>query len=159
MMCRWTPVSQRIAVVVTVLSLMGEVATLLAPTTSDATPLAGNYVFTSGLTGTFTSDGAKLTAWNIVGPLGGHFTTDTTALNDSDLFITLLERPSLSLIWADQKFFEDTVTGALRTNTFTFSRTAVPEGSTMVLSVLGLIGVMACSWHRHQASHQSGQAS
>lgn len=157
-MCRWTRVSQRIAVAVTVLSLLGGVA-VVAPTASYALPLPGDYVFTSGLTGTFTSDGAKLTAWDIAGPLGGHFTTGKTALNDSDLFITLLERPSLSLIWADAKFFEDTVTGALSTNTFTFSSTAVPEASTIILGVLGLVGVMACPWHRRQCSHQSGQPS
>lgn len=159
MMCRWTPVSQRIAAIVTVLSLMSGGVAAVAPTTSYAIPLAGNYTFTSGLTGTFTSDGANLTAWDIIGPLGGHFTTGVTALNDPDLFITLLERPSLSLIWADQKFFEDTVTGSLRTNTFTFSSIAVPEASTIVLGVLGLVGVMACPWHRRQAGHQRGQPS
>lgn len=41
---------------------------LVAPNGSAAVPIAGEYVFTSGLTGTFTSDGNRLTAWFIDDP-------------------------------------------------------------------------------------------
>ena len=41
----------------------------LTPPTAHAIPAAGDYVFTSGLTGTFTSDGNQLTAWAIQDPL------------------------------------------------------------------------------------------
>jgi hypothetical protein len=43
-------------------------AGLAVPNGSHAIPVAGEYVFISGLTGTFTSDGNRLTAWSIDDP-------------------------------------------------------------------------------------------
>jgi len=55
-----------------------------------AIPSAGNYEFTAGgLTGTFSSDGTKLTQWDFVDSLGNHWATglpDPTPFNNSTWF-------------------------------------------------------------------------
>lgn len=157
MMHRWKQVSQKAAMALIALSLMGGVAAV-APTNSYAIPVAGSYAFTSGLTGTFTSDGSKLTAWDIVGPLGGNFVTGSTVLNNS-LAFTQGVIPSLAIVWnLNKNVFNGGFTEVKsliqlpKGGTFTFG--AVPEASTVVLGALGLIGVMAFSWRRRQAGCQ-----
>ena len=86
MMHRLKRVSQKAAVALVGLSLLGGVA-VVAPTQSYAIPVAGEYAFTSGLSGTFTSDGSKLTAWNILGPLGSTFVTGGTVANNFAGFV------------------------------------------------------------------------
>lgn len=157
-MHRWKRVSQKMVVVLLGLSLMVGVAAV-TPTKSYAIPLAGNYAFTSGLTGTFTSDGSKLTGWDIVGPLGGHFVTGSTLFNNSLVF-TQGAIPSLAIAWnLNQNIltggFTEVKVGALpKVGTFAFG--AVPEASTMVLGALGLVGLFAFSWRRRQAGCQVG---
>jgi hypothetical protein len=43
-----------------------------------AIPMAGNYAFTSGFTGVFTSDGSKLTAWDFKDPSNYHWSDRIT---------------------------------------------------------------------------------
>lgn len=40
----------------------------MGPQPAQAIPTAGDYIFTSGLSGTFTSDGSMLTVWHITDP-------------------------------------------------------------------------------------------
>ena len=47
-----------------------------------AIPIAGDYTFTSGLIGTFTSNGNELTAWDITDPFGVSYVG--TSPTDSD---------------------------------------------------------------------------
>ena len=158
MLHRWKSVSRQMALTLLGLSLMGGIAAV-APTNSYAIPVAGNYAFTSGLTGTFTSDGSKLTVWDIVGPLGGNFVTGSTVLNNS-LAFTQGVFPSLAIVW---NLNPNVLTGAfteVKVGAFpakgTFGFRAVPEASTIVLGALGFVGVMAFSWRRRQASYQIG---
>ena len=63
-MIRGTLLSTRLKTVI--LSLGVVIAcTSLSPRVSHAIPIAGDYVFTSGLTGSFTSNGTRLTVWAI----------------------------------------------------------------------------------------------
>ena len=55
---------------------------ILGPTPAQAIPVAGDYMFTSGLTGTFTSDGSQLTQWAI---------TDTNSYLWSNTDVSQLE--------------------------------------------------------------------
>lgn len=66
---------------------------IFAPTPAQAIPMAGDYMFTSTFTGTFTSDGTMLTAWDFTCVLGTcsyssnlSNTGDPPVTNDSTLF-------------------------------------------------------------------------
>lgn len=89
---------------------------IFSPLGTHAIPVAGNYQFTNGLTGTFISDGTKLTAWNIHVPYPGltgdgvpyvtHFCNtclQPVHTNDSDLFFTFdltqVAGPNLAIGW------------------------------------------------------------
>lgn len=81
----------------------------ITPTTSHAIPSAGDYIFTSGLTGTFTSDGTQLTKWSITDP--GNFLWETQStpgidLNDTTSFRigTLDANNNLSILWPSNAF-------------------------------------------------------
>lgn len=154
-MKRWNRVSQKVAVLMLGLSLMGGAA-IVAPTNSYAIPSAGNYVFTSGLTGSFTSNGTSLTVWNIVGPSSTHYLTGSTILNNSNTFTQVVGTKALGISWLLNGFGEgglNPLGGTLKSVTYQLS---VPEASTITLILLSLIGLLFCSWRRRQAGMQIG---
>jgi hypothetical protein len=52
-----------------------------------AIPMAGNYAFTSGFTGIFTSDGSKLTAWDFRDPSNYHWSDRITVDRNLDILV------------------------------------------------------------------------
>ena len=148
-MHRLKRVSQKMAVAMMVLSLMGGVAAV-APTNSYAIPSSGNYVFTSGLTGTFTSNGTSLTAWDIFGPSSTHYLTGGTIFNNSNVFTQVVGTKALGISWLLNGFGEgglNPLGGTLKSVTY---RLSVPEASTIMLFSISLLGVILFSWRRRQ---------
>lgn len=124
---------------------------------SEAIPLAGNYTFTNGLTGTFTSDGNQLTAWNISIP--SLSTTifckacgQDTPTNSSFIFVTanrsVTPNEELSLFWSSNSWNLQLET--LESGTFTYraNTTGVPEPSLVMLLVTGLLAISLYAWQQ-----------
>ena len=121
----------------------------VTPTTSHAIPSAGDYTFTSGLTGTFTSDGTQLTKWSITDP--GNFLWETPStpsidLNDTISFRigTLDANNNLSILWPLNMFtwVEGGVIQAARSFAFAPNTQTVPEGTMIWLLALGLLALL-----------------
>lgn len=148
-MSRWKQISRKVTVAMAVLGLVGGVAAI-TPTSSYAIPSAGSYVFTSGLTGTFTSNGTSLTAWDIFGPSSTHYLTGSTLLNTSNVFTQVVGTKALGISWLLNGFGEGSLNplgGTLKSVTYQLS---VPEASTIILFSLSLVGLMLFSWRRRQ---------
>lgn len=153
MMNQWKRLSRKLALAVMTLSLVGG-AVVVTPSSSHAIPSAGNYVFTSGLTGTFTSNGISLTAWDIWGPSSTHYLTGTTTLNNSNVFTQIVGTKGLGISWALNVFGEgglNPLGGVLKNVTY---QRGVPETSTIILFSLSLVGLILFSWRRRQAGAQ-----
>ena len=160
---------------ITCLLAVGAVSALLtlSPPTAHAIPVAGDYVFTSGLTGTFTSTGTSLSAWNF-GEVGSVLVYNNTNgsqivnLNNALQFRAAIN-PSIQEIeinWnplsaPGQAGIVDYQNGGqVRPYIYTYTPvTAVPEPPTVVLqglalAVLALMG--SIRRQRHQAGLQVG---
>ncbi|BCS30911.1 hypothetical protein TBR22_A01120 [Luteitalea sp. TBR-22] len=100
----------------TLLAATIAVAVTLATGQAQAAPIttAGDYVFTGGLTGTFTSDGTKLTKWSFTGNAGilwdntlifgaGGGGSQAIGENSTTRFISgiVLTRALVRVSWAD----------------------------------------------------------
>ena len=117
---------------------------------SYAIPIAGNYIFTNGLTGTFTSDGNHLTAWNITIPSLSSTVFckacgQDTPTNSSSIFVTINKavtpNEELSLFWSNNSWNFQSET--LETGTFAYKAkpTGVPEPSVVLLLASGLLAL------------------
>ena len=151
-------------------------ALLILPPPSHAIPVAGNYEFTSGLTGTFTSNGTQLTSWSFTDPLDSlwHITwnpTVRTISNNPSLFeqgdffggrfgVLIF---NVKIDWNSNHFdarrLDTTITppidGSLNgIYSFTPAGSPVPEPSTFGLLVAGLVALLA--YKRHHAGLQIG---
>lgn len=74
------------------------------PPTAHAIPVAGDYVFTSGLTGSFTSDGSRLTDWDFTdqqsrtwSPLTGFIRSNN--VNEFRLHVSLSDLRGIYITW------------------------------------------------------------
>ena len=132
-------------------------------TPSYAIPVAGEYLFTSGLTGTFTSTGTGLINWNITDDLGNVWTTSTPSVrltsNDATLFVvqtTLAPSSALVIRWDPSLFSTRAVRGLPPIRPFTFVKaTPVPEPSGFVLVSLGL-GLLALVGYMNRQRREAG---
>ncbi len=155
MMNQWKRVSRKLAVVLMTLSLVG-VAAAVNPTSSYAIPSAGTYVFTSGLTGTFTSNGTSLTAWDILGPSGTDYLTGGTILNDSNTFTQIVGTHGLGISWLLNGFGEGSLNPLGGTLTHVTYQRSVAEASTIILFLLSFVGLTVFSCWRRQGGVQVG---
>lgn len=117
---------------------------------SHAIPLAGNYEFTNGFTGTFTSNGSQLTAWNFTLPSMSSTVFckacgQDTPTNSSSIFVTtnnsVTPNEGLSIFWSNNSWnfqFE-----TLETGTFAYRAkpAGVPEPSVVLLLAGGLLAL------------------
>ena len=72
-------------------------ALILSASPAHAIPVAGDYQFTSGLSGTFTSNGNSLSAWEIqFGTLQFSSSSDFVFRNEVDIFELILSYLSLA---------------------------------------------------------------
>lgn len=135
--------------------VLGLAITAMTPSSSHAIPTAGDYIFTSGPTGTFTSSGTDLTAWSITdlsGKTWSNLDNSLTLLANGPNFFEQTGAQSalnglperLFISWTDlttQISFK-IAEGCCRTTvplSFTYTSVApVPEPASLVLMSLGL---------------------
>lgn len=126
-----------------------------------AIPVAGNYVFTNGLGGTFTSDGTQLTAWNITTLLSStvfcNACGQVTSFNDPSSFQTIdnsiTPNEELSLSWANNGWGLLQETQSTGTFAYKAKTAGVPEPS-VVLLLSG--GLLALALYGRQQRRQTG---
>jgi PEP-CTERM motif len=144
----------------------------LSPPTAHAIPIAGDYVFTSGLTGTFTSDGTSLTTWsfNLVSTPVVWTDSDVAqqqVFNNSNNF--WFDDPrvggsggsSINLHWPQFLYTYGSSDGSFDlSGLFTWqpaTPSSVPDPSSVVLLGIGLIALVAYGWRQQrQARVQVG---
>lgn len=84
------------------------VATVITPAMSHAISLAGDYIFTSVFTGTFTSDGSALTVWSFSVPSTVVHWTDSQFFiinaNDSTTFSAATQAGDVRIDWTSNSF-------------------------------------------------------
>lgn len=139
-------------------------STALSPTVSPAIPVAGDYEFTNGLVGTFTSDGQHLTEWDF--QVAGSTVTwtpsnsiQTVTSNNSDAFsalqpgLTPLLSSSISLVWNDPsgspRYVSTDPKGANTELLLYRPASAIPEPSSLVLLFVG-VGLLAYNGWRQR---------
>lgn len=126
---------------------------------SHAIPIAGSYVFTNGLTGTFTSNGSQLTAWNItLSSLTSTVFCQGCGLqvqtNSPSLFATMNKsvtpNEELSLGWGNNSWSLQLET--LESGTFAYKATTagVPEPSVVLLLASGLLALSLYGWRQQR---------
>lgn len=144
-------------------------AASLSPTPSHAIPSAGIYNFTSGLTGTFTSNGTTLTDWAFKDPnssiwlpgiwtpgVGTVFSNNATTFAQTDPFFFF----DVSITWTSSSWVAvaPTVEGikSVITGTLSYSlQQSVPEPSGLALLSLGL-GTLALVRYIKRQLRQAG---
>lgn len=134
----------------------------LTPTPAHAIPVQGDYLFTSGLTGTFSSDGSKVTIWDFIDPFNVHW---TAADGPSQVFLNNASFLSLSnktnFVVLDWSSFIARVVGPNGNSATIFTidsaQTPIPEPSSGLLLLAGL-GLLAAYGlrQRRQAGLQIG---
>jgi hypothetical protein len=134
--------------------VLGLAVTAISPSSSHAIPTAGDYIFTSGPTGTFTSTGTDLTAWSITDLFGKTWSNLDNSLtlqsNGPDFFqqtgdpSTLNGVPELlRIVWTDLTTQHAGKVGSgccVATSPIPFTYTpvtAVPEPASLILVGLG----------------------
>ena len=83
--------------------------TTITPATSHAIPVAGDYTFTSGFTGTFTSNGNALTVWSFSVPSTIVLWTDSDpsvrpATNGNTIFFAATQAGDVRIDWSNTSF-------------------------------------------------------
>lgn len=138
---------------------------LMTPAPSHAIPNAGDYTFTSGLTGSFTSDGTALTAWNFFDPTNGpgliwssSDLNQVAHINNAVGFLAsqpngTFAPPTISLGWSGGEFTAfsplfSPPTGLIPSQGFQYQ--SVPEGSSLWMLVPGLLAVLGYNWMRRR---------
>jgi hypothetical protein len=120
----------------------------MASSDARAIPLTGTYTVSGLTSGSFTSDGTRLTAWDLT----DHFATrwnntiqnQTATINDASLFAVGQNLPNptaaFSVSWDDQLFLaikgQRQVFGAFN---FRLNAMSVPEPSAVLLVLAGLL--------------------
>jgi hypothetical protein len=135
---------------------------LLAPSASHAIPSAGNYVFTTGFSGTFTSNGDHLTAWHINDSIA-HIVWDSSSivgLNDTSYFslVDPSSSSSLTFLWANG--FATETTGGLVRDFIPLSyqpSASVPETVIYWLLVAGLLSLLVYGWLQRRQTEAQGE--
>ncbi len=132
-------------------------ALMLAASPAEAIPVAGDYLFTSGLTGTFTSTGSSLSAWEIqFGPAAwSNLSSIIVFQNNADIFEndSFLTFDSLHLDWRVNRYIIPT--RGLAEGSFSFSPvSSVPEPGTGLLVVTGILGFVG--YHQWRLRKQNG---
>jgi hypothetical protein len=177
----WCP--STVGVRLLLVSVFSALLTFASPLTSHAIPIAGNYMFTSGLTGTFTSDGNQLTTWNFTDPLDSILpvTWDSSSplkFVSSNTPTSFLQEESgrivggpgtfflyqVSIDWTSNQFnanrFDDSFAPPIDevfNGTYSFAPATgnpVPEPSTFGLLAIGLVTFVA--YKRRQAGQLVG---
>ena len=153
----------RVLTSVTVAFSLGAIL-LFTPAPSLAIPSAGTYDFTSGLAGSFTSDGSMLTNWMITDPFGATWTPSTPSsshiVNNNinvfhqELFVPAFFFDDLFIDWNAFLFISNNASNFLlegvvsrSSEAFTFSQlpNSVPEPATGLLLLSGLALLAAYS--------------
>lgn len=139
------------------------VVSATAPTPSHAIPVAGDYEFTNGLTGTFHSNGLSLTLWNITDPLGNVWQTGapgtSVLINDITSFALISGvTADLSLNWRDGGYQAHRFLISSKGDfSFQAVTSQVPEPSSALLLLAGLCLLAGYGWgQRRQAGLQIG---
>lgn len=103
----------------------------VSPTPSFAIPIRGDYQFTSGLTGTFTSDRGHLTVWHFKDDFGvlwdNNDSTEKVAFNDADVLALQFKRTNS----------QATIAGFLTINWFPFNGEAIEAQAVQPVNGLG----------------------
>lgn len=154
-------------------TILGSLALLIglfavSPTQSSAIPVPGAYAFSSGLIGTFTSDGNKMTEWNFHVPLFPQviWTNSLTSIpthNNALQFIQMQNvlgiDEEISAVWNDPHTLEFTfvhnhtnaIVGELAS--VQLIGTPVPEPSTIFLTASGLLLLFGyVRWQQREAA-------
>ena len=154
-------------------------AGLVAPNGSAAVPIAGEYVFTSGLTGTFTSDGNQLTAWSIDDPntdvVWSSANTLQEVTSNIDLqFVTRFDSGGeagttsrLELVWDDLSFAtiirpngsngEDELRIDSGVIAFDSRRASVPEPSSLLSVLMGVALLAAYAMRQRRVVREAAR--
>ena len=142
---------------ITYLMAVGAFSALLtlAPPAAHAIPVAGDYEFTSGLTGTFTSDGNSLTAWSFHDPVTSVLWRDNdptilvNANHQTNLLLGTTLFGSLQLNWTLGTVYVSPPNGfAAYDITFKETPENVPEPSTSLLLLTGLVMLVGYGWRQ-----------
>ena len=144
---------------ITCLLAVGAVSALLtlAPPAAHAIPVAGDYEFTSGLTGTFTSDGNSLTAWSFRDPLTSVLWRNndpSIQVNDNNEYGLLLGTSffgALQLSWGFG-IVHVAPPNVFATYDITFKKPSenVPEPSAGLLLLAGLVMLVGYGWRQQR---------
>ena len=146
--------------------VLGVALLILIPTRSHAVPASGDYVFTSGLTGTFTSTGSVLSLWNMGDTVGGGWNNliddQTVVTNSRDTFTVTapfyFTTTYLLLQWAADPA-ATTVQFSMIPNLqgfisgtagFTRVSTPVPEGASSGVVVIGLLVLLGYAFKQQR---------
>ncbi len=147
----------------------------LSPPAAHAIPAAGDYVFTSLFSGSFTSTGSSLSAWQFTTPSGHSFSsiTDLVHLNDDytlevyDSTFIIPGVPFAQITWDSTGFGDSFVQYYVNSSPFIESSygltfipapsSSVPEPSAGLLLLAGLVMLMGYGWRQQrQAEMQVG---
>lgn len=137
-------------------------AITITPATSHAIPVAGDYTFTNGFTGTFTSDGNALTVWSFSVPSTIVLWTNSEpgvspTTNDSTTFFAATQAGDVRIDWSSSSF-----TGRLNLSAggigdfagpFSYqpaTNGTVHEASSAVFTGVGLLLVLGYGWQQRR---------